>query len=646
MKVLKIILLLLIASNTIGAPGDTLRVDSHDETHWSWNGQYQDTVQFPSSGEYQKIRMHYVMGCPTGGCSEWDYKTNIEIWQPDGNNNMDKYEIARVITPYAGNRDSSWKHEYIIDVTDYAPLLKGEQIVNAYYGGYQDGFTITVWFEFIEGTPPREVLSVDKVYRSGAGGFVYGISSDPIENHLNKKTMNLISNTESAKFRLVATGHGFGNDGGNPENCAEFCAKEFTLEVNNQPQFTNLVWKDDCGSEPYYGQTGTWVYNRAGWCPGSQAQIFDHELKPFLSGNTVALDVDWENYTYTSGSSFDPHYWIEAQLFQYGPSAYEVDADLDMILTPSTYDRESRYNPSCGSAMIRVKNQGSSSINSMKIEYNYSPGGMKEYDWTGDLKPYETVDIELPIQDEYIYSKSNQNIFTAEITQVNGQSDENSTNNSNHSYFEDVNVMPSTFISKLKTNNNGQDTRMSLVRISTGDTILNYNNLSSNTEYFDTLNLDGGCYKLHVSDAAGDGLQWWANQNQGSGYLQLTNLGLPDQDTVFIEPLPTDFGNFYTYFFSVDYPVGGIGSVPDNVDDVVVYPNPTTDNLSVEVSTVKKGEYVLEIFSTTGAKVLEDKFSVSFITKKNYSLNGLDSGVYLMKIKGPESNHTKRIIKN
>ena len=216
--------------------------------------------------------MHYVLGCPTGGCSEWDYKTNIELWNPINDSTIDEYELARVITPYAGDKNNGWFHEYIFDVTDYSSLLTGEKIIMAYYGGYQDGFTITIWFEFIEGTPPREALNVQKIYRSGSGGFLYGYSSDPIEDHLTNKTMNLDPLTKEAKFRLVATGHGFGNStGGNPDNCVEFCPKWFRLMVNGSQEYNATVWKDDCGAEANVGQTGTWIYNRDGWCPGSEA---------------------------------------------------------------------------------------------------------------------------------------------------------------------------------------------------------------------------------------------------------------------------------------------------------------------------------------------------------------------------------------
>ena len=64
------------------AEGDTTSIQSQQATHWSWYGNYYDTVQFPQTGTYRKIIMYYTLGCPSIGCSEWDYTTKIEVSDP------------------------------------------------------------------------------------------------------------------------------------------------------------------------------------------------------------------------------------------------------------------------------------------------------------------------------------------------------------------------------------------------------------------------------------------------------------------------------------------------------------------------------------------------------------------------------------
>ena len=50
-------------------------------------------------------------------------------------------ELGRIITPYGGNYGSQWKNTWTFDVTDYATVLQDSVRINAFYGGWQNGFT-------------------------------------------------------------------------------------------------------------------------------------------------------------------------------------------------------------------------------------------------------------------------------------------------------------------------------------------------------------------------------------------------------------------------------------------------------------------------------------------------------------------------
>ncbi len=655
---------LFLISSVFSAEGDTTVIQSHQETHWSWNGRYQDTVQFPTTGSFQKIRMHYVLGCPSGGCSQWDYKTNIELWSPINDSTFEEYELARVITPYAGDKSNGWFHEYIFDVTDYSPILKGEQVIMAYYGGWQDGFTITIWFEFIEGTPPRDVINVQKVYRSGSGGFVYGYASDPIENHLISKSMTLDPATEQAKFRLVATGHGFGNDGGNPDNCAEFCPKWFKLKVNNIERYEATVWKDDCGAEANVAQTGTWIYNRAGWCPGSEAQVFDYDITPHISASTVNLDVDWQPYTYTSGSSFPIHYWLESQLFEYGDYNYTKEAEITQILRPTDYDRQSKYNPTCATPLIEIRNNGSETMTQVAVKYGVVGGTEFENEFTTNLEFGQTAQLELPIPPENFY-KASSSSFYAEISQVNGAKDENESNNRVYSSFEAVPNMPDTFAVQFRTNNAPSENAYYLINTA-GDTIIDRSSMTANTLYSDTLSLENGCYTLFVSDAGGNGLSWWANPTQGSGSLRLSNIQLGTSDPLFLENIDPDFGSFTMYRFTVNYNMGDgnddydisqwdAPNPPDptvNVEEwenlaeavIGIFPNPTSSNIQLEILGYR-GNATVEIFDATGRLALTQSIYSDGFSPSNLKTQSLPNGIYEVRVKAGDKFYYDRMLK-
>jgi hypothetical protein len=100
--------------------------------------------------------MHYTMGCATGGCSDWDYTTQIEMLFNTGQKDStissidtlstnplvvdttynvyqvkEPFELARVITPYGGymkqgsnGYNNQWRHVFTFDVTDFAHILK------------------------------------------------------------------------------------------------------------------------------------------------------------------------------------------------------------------------------------------------------------------------------------------------------------------------------------------------------------------------------------------------------------------------------------------------------------------------------------------------------------------------------------------
>src|SRR6218665_1867421 len=188
----KTVLLLLLAElagfSLSANPGDTTWVTIFNNRKITQYGNYDTVANFPTGLTYRKIRLHYIRGryaCPSGSqyCGSWDYTTQIHA-RPAG---LDSVEIARVITPYASTWALTRKHDYVIDVTDYATVLQGITAMRYKYDGYSWGFTLTLRIEFIEGTPPMNALTVKNIYD---GYFPYGITADPIENYLVPKTFS------------------------------------------------------------------------------------------------------------------------------------------------------------------------------------------------------------------------------------------------------------------------------------------------------------------------------------------------------------------------------------------------------------------------------------------------------------------------
>ncbi len=616
--------------------GDTIKVQSHQETHWDWNGSWYDTTAFPDTGSYRRILMHYTLGCPTGGCSEWDYTTRIEVADPVNDSTTRWVELTKIITPYAGDKNQNWKHEWIIDVTDYAPILTGERVVAARYGGWQDGFTVTIDFDFIEGTPPRNVLEVNTLYD---GTYRYGFTNDPIESHLIPKDIQMHQDMESSKFRMVASGHSFGGN----ENCAEFCAKWYKLKINGSTAVQEDVWRDDCGSNALQGQTGTWIYNRAGWCPGDEAIRFDTEVGHIVeAGQTEEFDVDWESYTYTGGAGFDPQYGIEATIFQYAAWNFANDVAIDNVIRPSKQDRFWEMNPICNNPEIVITNTGSSNVT--RVTFDFWVEGSPEiirYEWKGALVPGESEQLVLPSYNKWLFGEKTNNVFHVEITSVNNKADEYAGNNHFKSFFEDTKVMPEEFIIAFNNNAAASETRYKVVS-ERGETVFSRTSALANTQFLDTVRLDTGCYTLIIEDIGCDGLSFFAN-NDGNGRIWLHPSGDPANFYPPLHQFDPEFGCEALLSFTVGYELGDeetmdypTGTRELTNGKLTAYPNPSAGNTTfmLEEGLVTGGTLV--VYNHTGQRVYETQI----IGRNGTEVQGLPSGNYFAQYLTEGNVHT------
>ena len=82
---------------------DTTTVRIHDQTDMTWYGNYDEWGVLPDgTNNYRKIYLHYTMGCATGGCSDWDYTTQIFIRHRTGeldsslNEIVENYELSLI----------------------------------------------------------------------------------------------------------------------------------------------------------------------------------------------------------------------------------------------------------------------------------------------------------------------------------------------------------------------------------------------------------------------------------------------------------------------------------------------------------------------------------------------------------------------
>lgn len=621
---------------SLSAPGDTTRITIFDKAEINAYGSISATATLPAATEsFHKIRLLYKLGrrsCPgEQWCGSWDYTTSV--YAKNAASDMDSLELMRVITPYATDWPITRTHTYVEEVTDYSSILHDDVDFTYFYEGYSWGFTLTLTLEMIEGEAPRKAVDVKNIYD---GHYQYGNNSNPIENHLIEKSFAYNGPATTAVIKNLITGHGMDNTG-----CSEFCSKWYRQKVNGSQIKQVQLWKNDCGLNHVSPQTGTWVYDRANWCPGEWVRPIYHDLSEYTTaGEDFTVDMDMQPYT-AGSADVPPNYYITSQLFTYEDPTYQLDAAIVDILSPTNNENYARYNPACSNPIIKIRNEGAENLTSVRIAYKVENGVTYYHDWEGNLGLMEEEIVQLNGGFSFITS-SPSNTFIAEIIRINGQtSDEVAWNNSFRSTFEPVASYPETFRIGVKTNHDyilgGKSETTWRIIDENGEIVMERSNNDPNTTYYDTVSLETGCYTFIMDDAGCDGISWWANSAGGNGIIKFFEA----ESNATLETLSGDFGCQLVHNFTIGGTMG-VEEADKNDSGVILFPNPAKNTLTLQFeSVVNNINY--QIYDPKGSVLLKQ----NNISTDNNSLvintQSLGNGMYF--IKGIDSDKKGKFVK-
>lgn len=615
------------------ATGDTAKIITHQKvviktdpsvgsTRYSAWGEFPD-----SSKQYRKVYLYLEFGCAPGlMCGEWDYINNIYLGRKGGVKG-DKlyYELARFITPYGKywNASSNWKHGWYFDLTDFAYLLHDSLEIIYQHTGYEAnndrGWTITLQFNCIEGTPALLPQGVTRFYEVSAP---FGSNSSTFKSAVPDKTFTVDNDADLIRFKTIQTGHGMDQQ----ENCAEFCSKQRTIKLDNNIIDKRNVWRDNCGLNSLYPQAGTWIYDRAGWCPGAPVEASDIDVK-LTGGSQHDFSLDMESYSNTTGGS--ANYYISAYAMHFKDNRKQRDAAIDDILAPSSHFDYLRLNPECGAPIVNIKNFGLDTIKTVYFEYGKLGGQIQFIEVHCNIASMQSGILNL----EAIYNWSGPgNTFYAKILKVNNQSDENDENNLMYSTITNTVTWPNKIIITLKTNNAASENYFT-VTDAKGNVVKRRDNMSNNITYRDTVQMfNNVCYKFELMDdgppPAGnplnrDGLGWWNNPADGTGSVQIRS-GL---NNALLKSFNVDFGtkitqNFYTTF--------SMGMIPltNQIQDAIhvqVFPNPAVASVNLTIDFKQMGSANIAIYDNTGRQVYT---STTDKSTETIDVDDLASGLY------------------
>lgn len=527
------------------------------------------------------------------------------------------YEIMSFVTPYGigldfGEQGLTWT----FDVTDYGPILKGKKRLFMSRGGqWQEEMDIR--FEFIEGIPERDVIDIQQIWK---------VDQVPYANILNDwryepRQFQYEPEVNSYIIQTAITGHG--GEG-------EFIPRNHMIDVDG---FTDTwtVWKE-CSENPVYPQGGTWIYDRAGWCPGMATDIRRYNVTPYFQFSQTPL-VDYTVQT----ASGDSRYIVNAQLIKYGPPNFSVDLALSDILYPSSKIEYGRFNPSCIEPRVLIKNKGSESVNNITIYYGFKGKSEHSFEWTGFLSSGQEWQITLPYIPSLAAAETGDEFYAR--VEIEDGVDQNEQNNEYSipvvmpDYYEDA------IIIEYKTNSAPQETSYT-VKDGSGTVVHSRSGslLSRNTIYRDTLTGLNGCYEIHITDSDDDGLYWWHQSPDGSGYVRVKAPG--EQSKI----IANEFGGFVRYNFSA----GMVSSTHElqYVSDVNLYPNPTTGEFHLENFKVWDDKIQMVVSDALGNKIHKkvlDKFALEGRALNIDKMN--NSGSYFIELSDSKRTAVLKVIK-
>jgi hypothetical protein len=416
-----------------------------------------------------------------------------------------------------------------------------------------------------------------------------------------------------------------------PSNCAEFCPKTHYYVVDSVMQFSKLVWRDNCDWNPLFPQGGTWVYDRANWCPGAEVWTYDFEMTPYVTpGTTAELDHNVQAYTNNGEWSY---YQIEDQVVYYTAPNFALDVALEDVVSPTTNQMWARKNSVCMNPVIIIKNTGTTTLTSVTITYGMG-GPTNTFTWTGSLGFLDTAWVTLP---PFTWVTAAQT-FEIHLSAPNGGTDQYAYNNDYVGPFTYPPVMPATFVVEFKTNNNWYENGYE-IRNSAGVVVLTRNGLAANTFYRDTITLPFDCYEFRLWDTGEDGLSWWANPAQGNGLIRFKS----SISAVILKNFGTDCGGGIFYQFTV----GMTNTIEDNpvaeTNQLNVYPNPSNGNVRMDFDLTNQQDGVIEVYDLLGNVVYSCQFKNTAIGSIETDLSFLNTGMYVVTLITGEQRISKKL---
>ena len=264
-----------------------------------------------------------------------------------------------------------------------------------------------------------------------------------------------------------------------------------------------------------------------------------------------------------------------------------------------------------------VTNVGSDAITSLTFQYSVANGTPMTFDWTGNIASMDNTSIELPTLT--VATNTNQ-VVKAKIVSANGQafeSDEVSV-----TIKKSVVSGDGPMVLKIKTDTYASETSYKLYGPN-NNVIQQSSSFTNSTVHTFDLNFPSpGCYRLQVKDSYGDGIS--------GGYIRIF---AADGTTQLFNATGTSFSSELNVMISVET----VDIDDETFQDMLIFPNPATNFVNIQgTANIQQ----VELFNLEGQRVAAEYGDV-----RTLSLEGLASGMYIMKVTSDKGTTTYKVSK-
>ena len=257
---------------------------------------------------------------------------------------------------------------------------------------------------------------------------------------------------------------------------------------------------------------------------------------------------------------------------------------------------------------LTVKTFGTETVTSMEIEITDENSNIiNTFDWSGNESSGETFEVRIPE-----FDIQGANTLNFNIKKINNNDDAYPFDNFGSVNIEQAESYPGDILVQIKTPSDPNNLIFEIWNMSTNELFEEYHFEQGHHAYqFDVSLPTTGCYRFNVINPNGTGCE------NGFGKIKDMSGNIIMQYTSSV--------NKFTYKYSAEMDCNIAGVEENQMNNVVVYPNPASSRINIE------GEiYEVNIYNALG----------QLVYTKNESMNGLsidvatfEEGLYLVNIK-------------